>query len=233
MVSFFLFLTFDLYFRRLRGHFGSREGSKSVTLARFLVTFRGPGTHVRIELSLQSQHDLEGSGGSQNRCFLYVFCSWALRRYPEAFFDDFWRSRESKVTRWGSQMVTKSHKNHIRFLFPAAMLQMSLPGCLREAILEIFELFWDLFRGTWTKIFYVFCFAFGEAWASHDCSSYAFAGILVVGLQRYCSSAAMPLFSSTTTFRVLLHGVDVSGSTAHDVVAWHVCTNGKKPCSCD
>ena len=104
---------------------------------------------------------------------------------------------------------------------------MSLPGCLREAILEIFELFWDLFRGTWTKFFYVFCFAFGEAWASHDCSSYAFAGILVVGLQRYCSSAAMPLFSSTTTFHVLLHGVDVSGSTAHDVVAWHVCTNGK------
>ena len=114
----------------------------------------------------------------------------------------------------GSQMVPKSHKNHIRFLFPAAMLQMSLPGCLREAILEIFELFWDLFRGTWTKMFYLFCFAFGEAWASHDCSSYAFAGILVVGLQRYCSSVAVGLFCSSTAFSVFFHGVDVSRSTA-------------------
>ena len=138
---FFLSLAFALYFRRLRGHFGSPEGSKSVTLGRFLMKFRGPGMHVRIELSLQSQHDLEGSGGSQNRCFLDVFSSWALRRYPEAFFDDFWRSRDSKVTRWGSQMVTTSHKNRIRFLFPAEMLQMSVPGCLREAILEIFEVF--------------------------------------------------------------------------------------------
>ena len=40
-------------------------------------------------LSLQSQHDLEASGGSQNRCFLNVFSSWALRRYQEPFFYDF------------------------------------------------------------------------------------------------------------------------------------------------
>ena len=73
LVPFFLSLAFALYFRRLRGHFGSPEGSKSVTLARYLLTFRGPGTHVRIELSLQSQHDLEGSGGSENRRFLDVF----------------------------------------------------------------------------------------------------------------------------------------------------------------
>ena len=103
------------------------------------------------------------------------------------------------MTRLGSHMVTTSHENRIRFLFAAAMLQMSLPACLREAILEIFELFWDLFRGTWTKIFYVFYFAFGEAWASHDCSSYAFAGILAVGLQRYCSSVAIRFFCSSTT----------------------------------
>ena len=72
LVSFFLSLAFDLYFRRLRGHFGSPEGSKSATLARILMTFRGPGAHVRIELSLESQHDFEGSGGSDNRCFLDV-----------------------------------------------------------------------------------------------------------------------------------------------------------------
>ena len=63
LVPFFLSLAFALYLRRLRGHFGSPEGSKSATLARFLVTFRGPGARVRIELSLQSQHDLERSGG--------------------------------------------------------------------------------------------------------------------------------------------------------------------------
>ena len=36
----------------------------------FSVTFRGPGAHARTELSLQSQHDLAGSGRSKNRCFL-------------------------------------------------------------------------------------------------------------------------------------------------------------------
>ena len=39
----------------------------------FFITFRGLGAHVRIELSLESQHDLEDSGGSENRCFLDVF----------------------------------------------------------------------------------------------------------------------------------------------------------------
>ena len=36
----------------------------------FSVTFRGPGAHARTELSLQSQHDLAGSGRSKNRCVL-------------------------------------------------------------------------------------------------------------------------------------------------------------------
>ena len=37
------------------------------------MTFRGPGAHVRIELLLESQHDLEGSGGSENHRFVCVF----------------------------------------------------------------------------------------------------------------------------------------------------------------
>ena len=39
------------------------------------MTFKGPGAHVRIELSPESQHDLEGSGGSENQRFFDVFFS--------------------------------------------------------------------------------------------------------------------------------------------------------------
>ena len=134
LVSFFLSLAFALYFRRLRGHFGSPEGSKSVTLARYLMTFRGPGTHVRIELSLQSQHDLGGSGGSENRCFLDVFLRWASRPSPRASFDDFSRSGEPNVAPLASQMLPKSHKTHPMFLFWAELLQMRVPGCLLGSI---------------------------------------------------------------------------------------------------
>ena len=77
-------------------------GPQIAILGSFLMTFRGPSAHVRIELSLESQHDFEGSGGSENRCFLDVFCRWASRLYPRGFFDDFSRSRESKVTPLGS-----------------------------------------------------------------------------------------------------------------------------------
>ena len=138
LVSFFLSLAFALYFRRLRGHFGSPEGSKSVTLARYLLTFRGPGTHVRIELSLQSQHDLEGSGGSENRCFLDVFFRWTSRRYPRAFFADFSRSREPNVAPLASQMLPKSHTTHRMFLFRAELLHMRVPGCLLGSIFGSF-----------------------------------------------------------------------------------------------
>ena len=138
LVPFFLSLTFALYFRRLRGHFGSPEGSKTVTLGRYLMTFRGPGTHVRIELSLQSQHDLEGSGGSQNRCFIDVFLRWTSRRYPRAFFADFSRSREPNVAPLASQMLPKSHPTHHMILFRAELLQMRVPGCLLGSILGSF-----------------------------------------------------------------------------------------------
>ena len=138
LVSFFLSLAFGLYFRRLRGHFGSPEGSKSLTLGRYLMTCRGPGTHVRIELSLQSQHDLEGSGGSENRCFLDVFFRWTSRRYPKAFFADFSRSREPNVAPLASQMLPKSHTTHRMFLFRAELLQMRVPGCLLGSILGSF-----------------------------------------------------------------------------------------------
>ena len=134
LVSFFLSLAFDLYFRRLRGHFGSPEGSKSVTLARYLLTFRGPGTHVRIELSLQSQHDLEGSGGSENRCFLNVFLRWASRPSPRASFDDFSRSGEPNVAPLASRMLPKSHTSHRMFLFRAELLQRRVPGRLLGSI---------------------------------------------------------------------------------------------------
>ena len=135
LVPFFLSLAFGLYFRRLRGHFGIPEGSKSVDLVRFLMTFRGPGTHVRIELSLESQHDLEGSGGSENRRFLDVFFRWTSRRYPRAFFADFSRSREPNVAPLASQMLPKSHTTHRMFLFRAELLQMRVPGCLLGSIL--------------------------------------------------------------------------------------------------
>ena len=138
VVPFFLSLAFALYFRRLRGHFGSPEGSKSVTLARFLMTFRGPGTHVRIELSLQSQHDLEGSGGSENRCFLDVFLRWASRPSPRASFDDFSRSGEPNVAPLASQMLPKSHTTHRMFLFRAELLHMRVPGCLLGSIFGSF-----------------------------------------------------------------------------------------------
>ena len=46
--------------------------SKAAILGSFLMTFRGSGAHVRTALSLQSQLDLEGSGGSENRCFCVV-----------------------------------------------------------------------------------------------------------------------------------------------------------------
>ena len=138
LVPFFLSLAFALYFRRLRGHFGRPEGSKSATLARFLMTFRGPGTRVRIELSLQSQHDLEGSGGSEDRCFLDVFFRWTLRRYPRAFFADFSRSREPNVAPLASQMLPKSHTTHRMFLFRAELLHMRVPGCLLGSIFGSF-----------------------------------------------------------------------------------------------
>ena len=138
LVPFFCSLAFGLYFRQLRGHFGSPEGSKSVTLARFLMTFRGPGAHVRIGLSLESQHDLEGSGGSENRCFLDVFFRWTSRRYPRVFFADFSRSREPNVAPLASQMLPKSHTTHRMFLFRAELLQMRVPECLLGSILGSF-----------------------------------------------------------------------------------------------
>ena len=98
------------------------------------MTFRGPGTHVRIELSLESQHDLDGSGGSENRCFLDVFFRWTSRRYPRAFFADFSRSREPNVAPLASQMLPKSHPTHPMFLFRAELLQMRVPGCLLGSI---------------------------------------------------------------------------------------------------
>ena len=52
---------------------GSSEGPKNDNLRLFLMTFRGLGAHVRIELSLESQHELKGSGGSENRRFLDIF----------------------------------------------------------------------------------------------------------------------------------------------------------------
>ena len=146
MVSFFLSLAFDPYFPRLRGHFGSPEGSKSVTLGRFLMTFRGPGTHVRIELSLQSQHDLEGSGGSENRRFLDVFFRWTSRRYPRVFFADFSRSREPNVAPLASQMLPESHTTRRMFLFRAELLHMRVPGCLLGSILGSF---WCVLGGVW------------------------------------------------------------------------------------
>ena len=134
VVPSFLSLAFGLYIRQLRGHFCSPEGSANATLARFSMTFRGPGTHVRIELSLQSQHDLEGSGGSENRCFLDAFFRWTSRRYPRAFFADFSRSRELNVAPLASQMLPKSHTTHRMFLFRAELLHMRVPGCLLGSI---------------------------------------------------------------------------------------------------
>ena len=46
---------------------------KVMILGSFLMTFRGSGAHVKMVLSRESQHDPEGSGGSENRCFLNVF----------------------------------------------------------------------------------------------------------------------------------------------------------------
>ena len=138
LVPFFPSLAFALYFPQLRGHFGSPEGAKSVILGRYLMTFRGPGTHVRIELSLQSQHDLEGSGGSENRCFLDVFLRWASRPSPRASFDDFSRSGEPNVVPLASQMLPKSYETHPMFLFWAELLQMRVPGCLLGSILGSF-----------------------------------------------------------------------------------------------
>ena len=46
---------------------------KVMILGSFLMTFRGSGAHVKTVLSRESQHDPEGSGGSENRWFLDVF----------------------------------------------------------------------------------------------------------------------------------------------------------------
>ena len=119
-------------------HFGSPEGPKSDNLGLCLMTFRSPSAHVRIELSLESQHDLEGSGGSENRRFLDVFFRWTSRRYPRAFFADFSRSREPNVAPLASQMLAKSHTTHRMFLFRAELLQMRVPGCLLGSILGSF-----------------------------------------------------------------------------------------------
>ena len=110
------------------------------------MTFRGPGTHVRIELSLQSQHDLEGSGGSENRCVLDVFLRWASRPSPRASFDDFSRSWEPNVARLASQMLPKSHETHPMFLFWAELLQMRVPGYLLGSI---WESFWRVSGAIW------------------------------------------------------------------------------------
>ena len=37
------------------------------------MTFKGSGAHVRIELSLKSHHDLEGSGGVRKSMLFRLF----------------------------------------------------------------------------------------------------------------------------------------------------------------
>ena len=57
-----------------------------IVLGAFSTAFRGSGAHVRTALSLKSQLDLGGSGGSGNRCFCVVGFRCKKKRYPRGFF---------------------------------------------------------------------------------------------------------------------------------------------------
>ena len=46
--------------------FSAQELPKVAILDSFFITFRSPGAYGRTALSLQSQHDPEGSGGSES-----------------------------------------------------------------------------------------------------------------------------------------------------------------------
>ena len=74
-VTFFRYVFWTL-FRRLPDGllraFGGQRRPRVIVLGSFLRTFRGPGAHARTVLSLQRELDLEGSGGSENRCFFEV-----------------------------------------------------------------------------------------------------------------------------------------------------------------
>ena len=73
----------------LFGDFGVPESPKVGIFDTFPVTFRGPGAHARTELSLQSQHDLAGSGISKNRCFLLFPWGREKKGYMTGFFSGF------------------------------------------------------------------------------------------------------------------------------------------------
>ena len=59
--------------------FVSPKSPQSDNLEALLMTFWGHGTHVRTALLLQSQHNLEGSRGSENRAFSEIFFTQASR----------------------------------------------------------------------------------------------------------------------------------------------------------
>ena len=54
-----------------------------------LVTFWCSAANVRMELSLDSQHDLGGSGGSENRRFSDIFRRLFVRCILRVFFQIF------------------------------------------------------------------------------------------------------------------------------------------------
>ena len=66
----------------LFGSFSAPRCPKVPILGSFLMTFRGLGAHVPTALSLQSQLDFEGSGGSENRRFCLMFFLDTKKGYP-------------------------------------------------------------------------------------------------------------------------------------------------------
>ena len=61
------------------------------------MTFGGSGTHVRTVLSLQSQLNLEGSGGSENRCLCVVVFRCEKKDILEGSFVSFCGFRMPKI----------------------------------------------------------------------------------------------------------------------------------------
>ena len=85
------------------------EASKNDNLASFLRPFQGHGAHGRTALSLQSQHDLEGSGRSKNRWFLDVSFGREKHCIWDRTFTSFCDFRRPGGAHWDPKGTPKWH----------------------------------------------------------------------------------------------------------------------------
>ena len=96
--------------------------------------FRASGAHVRTALSLQFQHDLEGSGGVQESTFLlYVVFGRKQKCISENTFMIFVRFLGGKGSHLEPQMASKLYLKSKNLCPIAQMGSRGVSGCHRKA----------------------------------------------------------------------------------------------------